>query len=115
SPASGERLAHPHPLEAEIDEELEGKTYIFDIPNFRQAGFDVTLDQVFKMTERRFQVGRKLIQDTASGFFMICDIAPDRLHHVLWKYVDAQHPLYEPGNKYEGVFQDYYRFLDREV
>ena len=44
---------------------------------------------------------------------MLCDIAPDRLHHVFWQYYDPRHPLYEAGNKYETVFQDYYRFLDR--
>ena len=64
------------------------------------------------MTERRFQVGRRLIQNKPWDFFMLCDIAPDRLHHVFWQYFDPRHPLYEPGNKYESAFQDYYRFLD---
>ena len=116
TPPSAERWAYPQELEVEIEEELGGKgEYIFDIPNFRQAGFDVTLDQVFKMTERRFQVGRRLIRNKPWDFFMLCDIAPDRLHHVFWQYVDPTHPLYEPGNKYETIFQDYYRFLDREI
>jgi predicted AlkP superfamily phosphohydrolase/phosphomutase len=116
TPPSAERYAFPQELEVEIEEELGGKgEYIFDIPNFRQAGFDVTLDQVFKMTERRFQVGRRLIQNKPWDFFMLCDIALDRLHHVFWQYIDPTHPLYEAGNKYEGVFQDYYRFLDQQV
>jgi predicted AlkP superfamily phosphohydrolase/phosphomutase len=116
TPPSAEKWAYPHELEVEIEEELGGKgQYIFDIPNFRKAGFDVTLDQVFKMTERRFQVGRRLIKNKPWDFFMLCDIAPDRLHHVFWQYVDPRHPLYEPGNKYEGVFRDYYRFLDGEL
>jgi predicted AlkP superfamily phosphohydrolase/phosphomutase len=116
TPPSAERWAYPRELEVEIEEELGGHgNYIFDIPNFRTAGLDVTLDQVFKMTERRFQVGRRLIKDKPWDFFMLCDIAPDRLHHVFWQYYDPRHPLYEPGNKYEGIFQDYYRMLDREV
>ena len=93
----------PQELEVEIEEELGGKgEYIFDIPNFRQAGFDVTLDQVFKMTERRFQVGRRLIQNKPWDFFMLCDIAPDRLHHVFWQYYDKRHPLYEAGQPVRG-------------
>ncbi|TMK90951.1 MAG: hypothetical protein E6G43_04630 [Actinobacteria bacterium] len=116
TPPSSDRYAYPQDLQAEIEEELGGKDrYIFDIPNFRKAGSDVTLDQVFKMTERRFRVGRRLIQNKPWDFFMLCDIAPDRLHHVFWQYVDPAHPLHEPGNKYEGVFHDYYRFLDREL
>jgi len=34
---------------------------------------------------------------------------------VFWQYYDPRHPLYEPGNRYEQVFQDYYRFLDQHV
>ncbi len=116
TPPSAERWAYPQELEVEIDDELGGPgNYIFDIPNFREAGFDVTLDQVFRMTERRFQVARRLIKEKPWDFFMVCDIAPDRLHHVFWQYVDPVHPLYEPGNKYEGIFREYYRFLDREI
>jgi len=116
TPPSAEKWAYPQDLEVEIDEELGGAgRYIFDIPNFRMAGFDVTLDQVFKMTERRFQVARRLIRNKPWDFFMMCDIAPDRLHHVFWQYYDPQHPLYEPGNKFETVFQEYYRALDREL
>jgi predicted AlkP superfamily phosphohydrolase/phosphomutase len=116
TPPSAERFAYPEELQVEIAEELGGRDrYIFDIPNFRQAGFDVTLDQVFKMTERRFQVGRRLIKNKPWDFFMLCDIALDRLHHVFWQYVDPTHPLYEPGNPYENVFHEYYRFLDKEV
>ena len=115
TPPSAERWAYPQPLETEIEEELEGKDYIFDIPNFRQAGMDVTLDQVFKMTDRRFQVGRRLIQNKPWDFFMLCDIALDRLHHVFWQYFDPRHPLYQPGNAYEATFRDYYRFLDQQV
>jgi predicted AlkP superfamily phosphohydrolase/phosphomutase len=116
TPPSAERWAYPQELEVEIEEELGGKgQYIFDIPNFRQAGYDTTLDQVYKMTERRFQVGRRMIQNKPWDFFMLCDIAPDRLHHVFWQFYDKRHPLYEAGNQYEGIFQDYYRFLDRQL
>src|SRR6266516_2684043 len=111
TPPSAERFAFPKELEIEIEEELGGKgQYIFDIPNFRQAGMDVTLERLFQMTERRFKVARRMIKEKPWDFFMICDIAPDRLHHF-----DPQHPLYEPGNKYETVFRDYYRFMDDQV
>ena len=116
TPPSAERFAFPQDLEVEIEAELGGKgEYIFDIPNFRQQGMDFALDQVFKMTERRFKVARKMIKEKPWDFFMVCEIAPDRLHHVFWQYYDPRHPLYEPGSKYETAFQDYYRFLDREV
>jgi predicted AlkP superfamily phosphohydrolase/phosphomutase len=116
TPPSAKSFAYPTELETEIVDELgQDEPYIFDIPNFREAGFDVTLDQVFKMTERRFQVSRRLAKNKPWDLFIICEIAPDRLHHVFWHFFDPTHPLYEPGSKYESAFQDYYRFLDDQV
>jgi predicted AlkP superfamily phosphohydrolase/phosphomutase len=116
TPPSAKSWAFPAELETEIVAELgEGNPYIFDIPDFRRAGYDVALEQVFAMTERRFRVGRRLAAEKPWDFFMLCEIAPDRLHHVFWQHWDPRHPLYEPGNKYEGAFQDYYRFLDDQV
>ena len=67
------------------------------------------------MTERRFQVARRLVKNKPWDYFMMVEMGPDRLHHVFWQYFDPRHPLYVPGNKFETAFQDYYRFLDREV
>jgi predicted AlkP superfamily phosphohydrolase/phosphomutase len=116
TPPSAKSWAYPQELEAEIVAELgEGDDYIFDIPDFRKAGYDVVLDQVFAMTERRFRVARRMMRTKPWDFFMVCEIALDRLHHVFWQHYDPRHPLHEPGNKYETAFQDYYRFLDRAV
>jgi predicted AlkP superfamily phosphohydrolase/phosphomutase len=65
------------------------------------------------MTERRFQVARRLIRSKPWDFFMMVEMGLDRLHHCFWQFYDPQHPLYEPGNRYETAFHDYYRFLDQ--
>jgi predicted AlkP superfamily phosphohydrolase/phosphomutase len=116
TPPSAKSWAFPAELQTEIVGELgEANDYIFDIPDFRRAGYDQALDQVFKMTERRFRIGRKLAAEKPWDLFMLCEIAPDRLHHVFWQHWDPLHPLHEPGNKYETAFQDYYRFLDEQI
>jgi predicted AlkP superfamily phosphohydrolase/phosphomutase len=116
TPPSAEHFAYPQPLEVEIEQELGGKgRYIFDIPNFRQEGMDFVLQQVFTMTERRFQVARRLVQNKPWDFFMMVEMGMDRLHHVFWHYVDPTHPLYEPGNPFEDAFHRYYRALDEHV
>ena len=116
TPPSAKSFAYPAELEAEIDEELGGPgNYIFDIPNFREQGMEFVLDQVFKMTERRFRVARRLIQNKPWDFFMLVEMGTDRLHHVFWQYYDPEHPKYEKGNPFETAFQDYYRLLDKEV
>lgn len=116
TPPSADRWAYPAELETEIADELGGAgEYIFDIPNFRQQGADFVMQQIFAMTERRFKVARRLVKDKPWDFFMMVEMGLDRLHHCFWQYFDPAHPQYEPGNKYETVFHEYYRFLDREV
>src|SRR5205814_8897167 len=39
----------------------------------------------------------------------------DRIHHGFWEFHDPAHVKYEPGNPYETVIRDYYRYLDEEV
>ena len=94
TPPSAERYAFPAELETEIEEELGEHEYIFDIPNFRQQGPDFVMDQIFKMTERRFQVARRLIKTKPWDFFMMVEMGLDRLHHCFWQFYDPQHQLY---------------------
>ena len=115
TPPSATEFTHPPELAGEIAEELGGEPYIFDIPNFRERGEDHVLDQVFRMTERRFRVARRLARTKPWDFFMLVEMGPDRLHHVFWHHMDPAHPKHEPGNRFETAFRDYYRFLDREV
>jgi predicted AlkP superfamily phosphohydrolase/phosphomutase len=115
TPPSAQSYTHPTDLAAEISEELGGEPYIFDIPNFREQGEDLVLERVFQMTERRFRVARRLARTKPWDFFMLVEMGPDRLHHVFWHHFDPAHPKHEPGNRFQTAFQDYYRFLDRQV
>lgn len=116
TPPSAKSYATPSEIEGEIEEELGGPgQYIFDIPNFRQAGMDRVLKDVFDMTERRFKVARRLVKNKPWDFFMMCEIASDRLHHVFWEYYDPRHPKYKAGSEFEGIFERYYRMLDKEL
>jgi predicted AlkP superfamily phosphohydrolase/phosphomutase len=115
TPPSAESFTYPAELQGEIREELGGDPYIFDVPNFRERGEEVVLSQIFAMTERRFRVARRLVRDKPWDFFMLVEMGPDRLHHVFWQHFDPQHPKYVAGNRFETAFQDYYRFLDKEI
>jgi predicted AlkP superfamily phosphohydrolase/phosphomutase len=115
TPPSAESYTHPADLAADIEAELGGRPYIFDIPNFREQGEEAVLEQVFAMTERRFQVARHLVRTKPWDFFMMVEMGTDRLHHVFWHHFDPAHPKYEAGNRFETAFQDYYRALDAEV
>lgn len=115
TPPSAEQWTHPAGLSGEISEILGGEEYIFDVPNFREQGLDYTLERVFTMTERRFAVARSLVRSKPWDYFHMVEMGTDRLHHMFWQHFDPSHPKYEAGNRYETAFQDYYRFLDRQV
>jgi predicted AlkP superfamily phosphohydrolase/phosphomutase len=115
TPPSADEFTYPTELGAEIAEELGGKEYIFDIANYREKGKDFVLDQVFKMTEHRFKIARRLVRTKPWDYFMMVEMAADRLHHVFWDNFDPEHPKYVAGNPFETAFRDYYRFLDHQV
>jgi predicted AlkP superfamily phosphohydrolase/phosphomutase len=115
TPPSAAEFTYPVELGAEIREELGEDPYIFDIPNFREKGEEFVLRQVYAMTERRFRVARRLATTKPWDFFMLVEMGPDRLHHVFWQHFDPSHPKYRAGNPFETAFQDYYRYLDKEL
>jgi predicted AlkP superfamily phosphohydrolase/phosphomutase len=116
TPPSAKTWTFPNELRTEVEEELGGAgRYIFDIPNFREKGMREVYDELYRMTERRFKVARRLAKTKPWDFFMMVEMGADRLHHVFWQYYDPRHPKYEPGNEFETAFHDYYRFLDQQV
>jgi predicted AlkP superfamily phosphohydrolase/phosphomutase len=39
----------------------------------------------------------------------------DRIHHGFWKHHDPNHRQFVPGNPFETVIRDYYRYIDHEL
>src|SRR5213594_2366390 len=52
TPPSAPTFTYPEDLAGEVRDELGGQEYVFDIPNFREQGYDHVHDQLFTMTER---------------------------------------------------------------
>lgn len=111
TPDSSVNYTYPAELKSEV-EKLVGD-YIFDVV-FRKDERDQIIEEVWEMTEKRFEVIRYLIQEKDWDYFEFVEIGLDRIHHAFWKYFDKNHHLYKPG-KYENVIRDYYKLLDREV
>jgi predicted AlkP superfamily phosphohydrolase/phosphomutase len=107
----------PYTSPPALREELANITggYRLDVENFRSRDLARISQQIFDLSEQRFEVARYLATRTEWEFFSFVDMGPDRLHHAFWKYCDPQHPRHEPGNQYAGLFRDYYRALDRHI
>lgn len=100
----------------ELRQEIEAKfgPYIFDVV-FRTEDRDQILKEIYDMTAKRFEVLNYLIRHKPWDLFMFVEIGVDRVQHAFWKYMDKTHHLYEPGNRYEHVILDYYKYLDRKI
>ncbi len=105
---------YPADLKATIDRVADGD-YIIDVKKFRTTDKEWLVKQIYTMTERRFKVFRHLLAHNEWDFAMMVEMGPDRIHHGFWRYGDRGHRLYEPGNPYENVIRDYYRYLDQEI
>jgi predicted AlkP superfamily phosphohydrolase/phosphomutase len=105
-----------YPMDAayEIDRLADGD-YIIDVKDFRTDDKDWLLEQIYKMTERRFKVFREFVRRGEHEFLMMVEMGVDRIHHGFWRYHDKTHRLYEPGNKYEFAIRDYYKYLDARI
>jgi predicted AlkP superfamily phosphohydrolase/phosphomutase len=107
-----DNYTYPPELKNEI-EALVGE-YLFDVV-FRTEDRDKLLKELYEMTEKRFEVIKHLIKSKDWDFFMSVEIGLDRLHHAFWKFYDKNHPLYEPGSKYENTILEYYNYLDKKI
>jgi len=112
APSTDSEYTWPPNLKGEL-EAIGG--YLLDVMNFRTDDKDRLLRELYQLTENRFKVVSHLIRTKPWDLFMFVEMGPDRLHHGFWKFYDKNHHLYEPGNKYESVFPDYYRFLDEKI
>ncbi|MGQ9471287.1 MAG: alkaline phosphatase family protein [Candidatus Aminicenantales bacterium] len=112
TPDASKNYTYPASLKSELESLFS--TYLFDV-EFRTDDKETLLEGIYLMTKRRFAVMKYLITQKPWDFFMFVEIGVDRVQHGFWKYMDREHHLYSPGNPYESVIIDYYRFLDKQI
>jgi predicted AlkP superfamily phosphohydrolase/phosphomutase len=103
---------HPTELKYEI-EKLVGE-YVFDV-EFRVENRHKLLKELYEATDQHFKVLNYLVESKPWDFFMFVEICVDRVHHAFWKFFDKNHHLYQPGNEFENVIEDYYKHIDTKI
>jgi predicted AlkP superfamily phosphohydrolase/phosphomutase len=106
---------YPAELREEVRQLLGDQAYDVDVPQFRTDDKDFLLQQIYTMTDKRFQVLDYLLREKPWDFFMFVEMGVDRMHHAFWSYMDAAHPRYVAGNPYENAILDYMVHLDTLV
>lgn len=113
TPNKSSVYTYPRRLKSKIDAWAGGE-YFIDVPDFRTDDKQRLLADIYAMTQARFRLASKLLEQTWD-FFMMVEMGPDRLHHGFWKYHDREHPLHEPNNPFKSVVYDYYKTLDVHI
>ena len=67
------------------------------------------------MTQRRFTLVRHLMDTRPWDFFMFVEMGTDRIHHGLWKFMDAEHRKHPGPTPLLHAIRDYYRYLDHQI
>ncbi|HNQ79841.1 MAG TPA: alkaline phosphatase family protein [Candidatus Aminicenantes bacterium] len=112
TPGADKDYTYPKELKAEIEEKFG--PYLFDVP-FRIENRAEILKEIYRMTEKRFEVILYLMRAKPWNLFMFVEIGVDRVQHAFWKFFDKTHHLYEAGNEFEAVIVDYYKFVDEKI
>lgn len=106
-------LTQPQELAARLRE--VAPEYRFDVDEFRNIAREHVLAQVHSMTDARFRAAEWLMESEPWQLAIVCEIAPDRLHHCFWSDHDPRHPRHDPRSPFGAAVRQYYRRLDALV
>jgi predicted AlkP superfamily phosphohydrolase/phosphomutase len=110
TPSTESQYTFPPLLKREV-EQVVGE-YLFDTKDFRTEKKDWLLEQIYEMTDRRFQLAEHLLATKPWELFVMVEMGPDRMHHGFWKDMDPEHRKHEPGGRFESAILDYHVHLD---
>ena len=113
TPNTSCQYTYPEQLREEV-EQVVGD-YVIDIADFRTEDKQRLLDEVYRMTEQRFSLAKHFLTSRDLDFFMMVDMAPDRLHHGFWRFLDRSHRKYEFHPEYSAAIERYYIHLDNLI
>lgn len=82
---------------------------------YSDSGVDAFLDRLYHTTDIRIRAFDYLREREVWDFAMLVFNGTDTICHALWKYMDREHPLHDPGRyaKYGSAIRDYYQFIDK--
>ena len=112
TPSTDANYTYPANLKWEIQDTVGD--YLVDVPNFRTAEKDRLLNDIYRMTQKRFALARHFMDTREWDFFQLVEMGTDRIHHGFWHFMDPAHIKHEPG-RFTNAIRDYYKVVDGEV
>ncbi|NCF69651.1 MAG: hypothetical protein GWP61_27195 [Chloroflexi bacterium] len=72
------------------------------------------IDDLYDLIHTRGKWALKLLEEEQTDVLMVHFIAMDLMKHALWRFMDHNHPRFEPG-PYEHAIRDGYRLVDQYI
>ena len=113
APGTEADYTFPSELKNQIDAAVNG--YMLDVEGYRTENKTWLRDQIRLMTKKRFELACLWANEPDWDLLIMAEMGIDRIQHGFWRFFDARHRLYEPGNQFESVIPDYYEFIDGQV
>ncbi len=110
TPGTEFNFTYPAYIKKEIEEVVDD--YIFDV---ERGSHQQELEQIYQMTEKRFQLAEYFLDNHQWDFFMMVEMGTDRIQHFFWKYFDHSHPNYQEGNPFQEAIKEYYQYVDKQL
>ncbi|MFW6121528.1 MAG: alkaline phosphatase family protein [Petrotogales bacterium] len=113
TPSTEFNYTYPKELKKEIEKWVGN--YMLDVENFRTENKQRIIDEVYEMTDKRFEVAKHLVTEKEWDFFMMVEMGPDRMHHAFWAHHDPTHFKHDPESPFKKAIKDYYIYLDKKI
>jgi predicted AlkP superfamily phosphohydrolase/phosphomutase len=112
TPDRDKEFTYPPGLKREILRDFPD--YQFDV-KFRKPEKEKILQEIFNMTDTRFRMAEKFLDEKEWDFFFMVEIGIDRVHHAFWRYIDETSHLYEDNKEMRDKFIGYFQMVDDHV
>jgi predicted AlkP superfamily phosphohydrolase/phosphomutase len=112
TPDRDKEFTYPPGLKNEILRDFPD--YQFDV-KFRKPEKKKIIDEIYKMTDIRFQMAEKFLKEKEWDFFFMVEIGIDRIHHSFWRYIDETSHLYEDDREMREKFISYFKMVDSHI
>lgn len=115
TPSQESDWAYPPEWKQRVEKMLDGKPYPFDVEDYRGGDPMRIHQELQKAMHTRFAVAKRLWDEERPDFFLMVEMAIDRIHHAAWQYLDPEHPRHDPSSPLAEAIHDMYVRLDAEI